>query len=124
MANNTPQTIRLLIVRHGETDHNIRGIIQGQLDTPLNATGHAQASYVAQYLSQEHIDHVYTSPLQRAKHTADAIVAVHPEYRDGALKYWIDERLKERYFGVREGKAWEWRKEHPDRKEGMEDDRV
>ena len=39
---------RLYLIRHGETDYNLRGIMQGTTDVPLNATGEAQARAVAE----------------------------------------------------------------------------
>lgn len=58
--------LRILLIRHGETDHNVKGIIQGQLDTPLNALGRIQASLLGKALGSEKIDDIYASPLQRA----------------------------------------------------------
>lgn len=58
--------LRILLIRHGETDHNVKGIIQGQLDTPLNALGRIQASLLGAALGSERIDDIYASPLQRA----------------------------------------------------------
>lgn len=54
--------------RHGETDYNRSKIIQGHLDTPLNAEGEAQAGVVARYLAQTtSFDAMYSSDLQRAR---------------------------------------------------------
>lgn len=77
----SPRRLRILIVRHGETDCNVQGIIQGQLETDLNAVGREQARRVAKTLAAEHIDEVYASPLRRAHDTADAIVAAHPRFQ-------------------------------------------
>lgn len=60
----------ICLVRHGETDWNAEGRIQGQEDTPLNATGHVQAQYAARYLQQWQWDVLVASPLARAKDTA------------------------------------------------------
>lgn len=77
MPSSTPSSsrIRLLVVRHGETDFNVRGVIQGQLNTEgcqLNAKGKAQAKVVAAALASEKIDEVYASPLGRAKEVSVA----------------------------------------------------
>lgn len=75
--------MRLLFVRHGETDHNKARRIQGPLlDDPLNATGEAQARALAAHIAAEqaagaiHLDAVYSSPLKRAWQTAEAIAEV------------------------------------------------
>ena len=60
-------------LRHGETDWNRRRIIQGQTDTPLNATGLAQAAAIAVDVATLPIATICSSPLQRARRTADII---------------------------------------------------
>ena len=64
-----------LFVRHGETDANLNGILQGQLDIKLNATGLAQAEAVAEYLRNEPLDVIFVSDLSRAVMTAEKIAA-------------------------------------------------
>lgn len=65
---------QVILVRHGQTDHNLAGIMQGLLDVPLNPTGERQAALVAGWLSCRHrFDRIYASPLQRAYQTAAAI---------------------------------------------------
>lgn len=75
--------MRLLFVRHGETDHNKARRIQGPLlDDPLNATGAAQAEALARHVAAEQaagairLDAVYASPLKRAWQTAEAVAKV------------------------------------------------
>lgn len=71
--------VRVLIVRHGETEANRLKIVQGKkLDYPLNETGFQQADLLAQRLAKEKIDHIYTSPQRRAYQTAEAISRLHP----------------------------------------------
>jgi broad specificity phosphatase PhoE len=60
----------LYLFRHGETDYNAQGRMQGQLDVPLNADGIAQAVALAQRLRNAPLTHIYTSPLSRAADTA------------------------------------------------------
>ncbi|UZJ51395.1 hypothetical protein CBS101457_000715 [Exobasidium rhododendri] len=112
--------VRLLIVRHGETDCNVQGIIQGQLDTELNGVGRRQAEHAGAELSKHHIDEVYASPLRRAKDTADTIVAVHPHHGSSQMAYWTDDRLKERAFGTLEGKTFDRSKPKRDSIQGIE----
>jgi broad specificity phosphatase PhoE len=103
LACQPPRSLRILVVRHGQTRHNIEGIIQGQLDTPLNAFGRLQASTTGDHLSTTRIDRIITSPLQRARHTAEAIASK----QAGIAKVQVeqDDRIQERGFGTLEGKS-------------------
>ena len=69
--------MKLFIVRHGETDHNLQGRMQGRIDIPLNATGLAQAEALAERLADEgrSFDAIFASPMLRAKRTAEIIAA-------------------------------------------------
>ncbi len=71
-----PTETILLLVRHGETDANVAGTWQGATDHPLNARGQAQAQALARHLAAHHPDirAIYTSPLRRARQTAEAVV--------------------------------------------------
>lgn len=68
--------MRLLLVRHGETDHNAGRITMGRRDVPLNERGRAQAAALAARLRDGRfgtLAAIYCSPLQRARATAQAI---------------------------------------------------
>lgn len=95
---NAPAPTRFLIVRHGETDANRAGLLQGWFDCPLNDLGRRQAACAADYLQDKHLDAVYTSDLRRASETADIIVARHP-----GLTVTADTALREWHCGVYEG---------------------
>lgn len=69
--------LRLTLLRHGETDWNRTGRYQGCIDIPLSARGRAQAASAARALSGSSLRAVYTSPLARARETADAIARPH-----------------------------------------------
>lgn len=71
--------LRLLLVRHGETNWNREGRFQGQIDVPLNANGHQQAQQAAEFLKSEPIDFAVSSPMLRPKETAEAILSHHPQ---------------------------------------------
>ncbi len=90
--------MRLILVRHGETDHNKTGTHMGQLDVPLNDRGRQQAELVGERLADETIDVMYTSDLQRASFTAQCIAKHHPNLRVNH-----DSLLRERHVGVLAG---------------------
>jgi len=70
--------MRMIIVRHGESEWNRIPRYQGQADAPLSELGARQAEALAQRLRNEQLDAIYTSPLQRAALTAQAIARHHP----------------------------------------------
>ena len=91
---------RLLLVRHGRSEWNATGRIQGQIDIPLDEVGLQQAGQIAERLMSESIAAIYSSPLQRAQQTADAIAAK----LDRPVQ--LDARLMEYHFGVISGLTW------------------
>ena len=64
---------RIVAIRHGETAWNVDTRIQGHLDIPLNDTGLWQARQLARALADEPVAAIYTSDLQRARATAQAV---------------------------------------------------
>lgn len=62
--------MKLYVLRHGETDENTNGIMQGNMDTVLNEKGKMQALSVRPMVEKAHIDLVITSPKKRVKETA------------------------------------------------------
>ena len=84
-------------LRHGETDWNREGRYQGHSDTPLNATGVAQANAAAAMLATAPIDRIVASPLIRALKTA-AVVA-----EAKRMPVYLERGLIERHFGGFEG---------------------
>ena len=70
-------TVRIYIVRHGETEENTQKIIQGQLDTQLNSEGEKQADLVGKALHDIPFDVCYSSDLRRAVSTAERILVHH-----------------------------------------------
>ena len=90
--------MKLFLVRHGETDWNIERRLQGQVDIQLNEFGRKLAVKTGMELSNISFDVCFTSPLKRAKETAELIL-------DGkAVPIIDDERIIEMAFADWEGK--------------------
>jgi 2,3-bisphosphoglycerate-dependent phosphoglycerate mutase len=110
----------ILAIRHGETAWNREGRLQGHLNLPLNALGERQAERLGAALADDPIDAIYASDLDRAAVTARHLAAPH------GLDVRHDKRLRERAFGIHEGKLWteieagfpedalRWRRRDPD----------
>jgi probable phosphoglycerate mutase len=84
-------------LRHGETDWNTKDLSQGNIDIPLNETGLAQARSAALLLRGKAIKSVISSPLSRARVTAEIAAA------ELGLSVQVDEGLREASYGVQEG---------------------
>lgn len=99
----------VILIRHGETDWNVQGRFQGQIDVPLNAFGERQAERLAERLVLERVDVLYCSDLLRTRQTAA------PAERGLQLAAAPDAALREQHFGVLEGLSFdEVRARHPD----------
>ncbi|MFN8389926.1 MAG: histidine phosphatase family protein [Bdellovibrionota bacterium] len=90
--------MRLIIVRHGETDANVNGVLQGHQDNPLNHRGRIQAKRVAHRLADEPMDALYSSDLLRAIETARAISSA------VGVDLETSHELRERSYGEFEGR--------------------
>jgi glucosyl-3-phosphoglycerate phosphatase len=88
---------RVIVWRHGETEHNVGGIYQGQLDSHLSARGREQAAAAAEALARRGAVRLLASDLARASDTADALAA-----RTG-LAVEHDPRLREIHVGRWQG---------------------
>jgi len=107
--------VKLICVRHGQTDWNAENRIQGHLDPELNELGIRQAKAVAGALADEHVDAIYSSDLQRAHVTAGIIaerhglpVVLEPLLREVCLGEWqgmtipeIEEGYRQEYAAYR-----------------------
>ena len=90
--------MKLYILRHGQTDYNLQGKFQGQIDVPLNKNGRKQAVEAFEIFKSIDIDVIISSPLSRAIDTVQKI----SEYRN--IDIIVDDRIIERSFGDLEGK--------------------
>jgi broad specificity phosphatase PhoE len=109
----------LLLVRHGETDWNAEGRLQGHTDRPLNEYGRRQAKELAERLADEPVDAIYASDLSRAKETAEIVgerlglpVVIDADLREKNWGNWEGLTGDERVHVVFEGESTE---EHRDR---------
>lgn len=101
------------VMRHGESDTNVRGVVSGNTDAPFHLTvqGRAQVLAAAAGFAETTIDRIYVSPLMRTRETAD-ILATALGIPD---RVHVDERLRELDFGEWEGKDHaEWLAAFPD----------
>jgi broad specificity phosphatase PhoE len=94
-------TLSILLLRHGVTDSNIGGVLQGHMPTSLNAAGHLQAARLAARLAgfTPRIEVLIASDLARARETAA------PVARSLGLDVTVDSTWRERSFGPFEGKS-------------------
>ena len=102
--------LELLLIRHGETDWNRELRFQGQVDVPLNATGHEQARRLgARLASEEPLHRLYSSDLIRTLQTAG------PASERLGLPSVGDRALREQAFGIIDGMSVpDIQQQHPD----------
>lgn len=90
----------LILVRHGESEGNIRRIMQGNLDLPLTDAGREQARLVGARLASMPVAAIYSSPLSRAFETAETIALHH------AIELHVMSALREGGWGEAQGLTW------------------
>ena len=89
--------MRVIAIRHGETEWNALGREQGQLDSPLTARGLKQADAIADRLRRVSFSALYSSDLRRALHTAEIVA------RATGARIEVDAGLRERHTGIFQG---------------------
>ena len=98
----------LILVRHGQSEANAAGLLLGRLDSPLTELGRQQAKVLGEVLALRDPAPVQlvTSPLLRARETADAIAdALRGGRSGGRVEVTVDERFVELDYGELDGKA-------------------
>jgi broad specificity phosphatase PhoE len=88
---------RVILLRHGQTDYNVDGRMQGHLDSHLTPTGHEQAAVAAPVLAKLAPDRLISSDLRRAVDTAELVGAA------CGLPVKFDPRLRETHLGRWQG---------------------
>lgn len=96
----TNASSQLIIIRHGETEWNVRDVVHGQLDSPLTELGLEQARVTARRLKSFKLDFIYSSDLGRAKTTAEIIGEA------CGRPVICDPSIKEKSQGIIEGLSW------------------
>ena len=93
--------MKLLLIRHGQTDWNLLGKYQGQTDIALSGEGIRQADLLAQNFPVDTLDIIYTSDLQRAFMTAERLA------EKFSAPLYADKALRELNFGAWEGLTYQ-----------------
>jgi broad specificity phosphatase PhoE len=88
---------RIYLVRHGESEYNVIDIVSGQVNPGLTELGQEQAKKARHKFKHVNFDHVYTSDLTRAVHTAE-LLTEKPVHSDNRLP-----ELRERNYGALDG---------------------
>ncbi|WP_088036021.1 histidine phosphatase family protein [Evansella clarkii] len=91
--------MELYLIRHGQSEANLHGIIQGHADYPLSGLGKKQAAILGEYSASLKADNIYSSDLVRAKETAEAIA----DQRSLEVKTWPE--IREVGLGPFEGRT-------------------
>ena len=101
------ETLKLYIVRHGETEWNVIKRFQGQLNTPLTEKGMEKLGETGKKLKNILFDQVYTSELERTVNSAEIILNENNGYKNNKLELQKLAELNEVYFGVWQGLTYE-----------------
>ena len=107
---------KLILVRHGQTEMNAQNLYFGKLNPPLNDLGISQAYQAKEKLLNIDYDNIYSSPLERARQTAEIC-----NYLDKDIIF--DSNLEEINFGIFEGLTFkEISEKYPNEVKKMEED--
>lgn len=87
--------MNLFVIRHGQTEQNVKKVVQGVTDSELTQEGILQIEKLKPLIDEKKIDRIIASPLKRAMRTAEII-------SDGRLPVNVDDRLQERNWGLYE----------------------
>lgn len=98
--------MKLILIRHGQTEENKKHIWQGWFDSMLNQEGEKQAKKLANVLEKENISTIYCSDLQRARDT------IKPFLKDKNIPVHYVKELRERSLGILECTTTEQREEY------------
>lgn len=102
------QPLKLLLIRHGQSQGNVEGRMEGWSSTGLTALGREQAQRLGQRLATENWrpTHIYCSPLQRATETLEAMASEFWETREIPVPTVFHDDLRENHQGILTGLTW------------------
>jgi len=92
--------MKLILVRHGETPENKKGILQGHLNSSLSKEGIKQAKKLSLRLKNEKIDKIFVSDLKRTVQTAKELIKYHPN-----TEVIYEQMIRERDLGNLQGRS-------------------
>lgn len=95
------EKLRFVLMRHGQTEWNTKGMFQGSTDMPLDAVGRKQTAAAAAWMAHMKPVAIWSSPKQRALAAAQSVATLTGQ------DVVIDERLAEVDYGDFEGKTWQ-----------------
>ena len=105
--NKDKETLKLYIVRHGETEWNVIKRFQGQLNTPLTEKGIEKLKETGKELEDVTFEEIYTSELERTVNSAEIILNENRGYKNKKMELKKLAELNEVYFGVWQGLKYE-----------------
>jgi alpha-ribazole phosphatase len=91
---------RIVLCRHGETEHNAAGLFLSSDDPPLNERGRKQCEALREALKEFRFERCFSSPMRRCLETREIVAPDVP--------FEVDDALREVHFGLWEGKGLEW----------------
>lgn len=100
--NENADIVRIFLIRHGQTDHNVKKILQGHKDIPLNVNGIKQSRRLGEYMKEQNIkfDKVYSSDLVRCQETIREVLNLSGQ---DTITVELNSDLRERFMGPIEG---------------------
>lgn len=100
--NEDANIVRIFLIRHGQTDHNVKKILQGHRDIPLNINGIKQSQRLGEYIRERNVkfDKVYSSDLVRCQETIREILNLSDQ---NTITVELNSDLRERFMGPIEG---------------------
>ncbi|CCG82898.1 Putative uncharacterized protein [Taphrina deformans PYCC 5710] len=93
--------MKIYLIRHAETDSNVKKIIQGTINTPLNSNGHSQAECLGRRMRAIKPSHIFCSDLQRCQETLKHVTDMQEPSDLPTVQY--TEQLRERYMAELQG---------------------